>query len=412
MAELKIDTHELHIPLEKCKPYPGIPLRFDMEVPRIGESIHVHGQQEPGTAVKNGEEYLIADGRRRLLGCRYSYEKYGSPSTYWARVYEGLDEIQIFTQAFVKNDERKSLSLLEEVDYFREAIKKFGTKVAIQIGIHAGRPEDYMKRVHAVCDWIEPKLVKLHKIEVKSEHRFKLLHLESLSVYRNDEMTFYQMAAVAAARKINPSEVDPTGIRSLVKYYAPWFGQEFPEYMLQEQNPSGEQTDTVGTGVETETEETSRQKSDTKSKDETARDSKGERHLQEDIYLAECPHCGAKNPFQFRWNDSELIFVSPKDDGNPKKEACVPDSLYVTERRCLRCGKAFKLVISPKGQSSLAMATHKRVAIPGPQKTYTGKILVWDPAYANSGRESEAWLVVSGDSQARFINGKLVPIKD
>ncbi len=272
-----------------------------------------------------------------------------------------------------------------------------------------------MKRVHAVCDWVENKLAKLHRIEVKTEHRFKLSHLESLSAYRNDEAVFYQVAAVAAARKINPSEIDAGGIKSLLKYYAPWFEQEFPEYATHEgsETPASanDQTTIRETRIETAAEETSRPRSDSKPNDETAAPA---RHIQADIYFAECPHCGAKNLFQFRWKDSEVIFISTKDDGNPEKEACVPDSLYTTERRCLksRCGKAFKLLVSPKGHNTLGIATHKRVAVPEPKKTFTGQILVWDAAYVNSGRESEGWLVVSGNSKARFINGKLVPMKD
>ena len=43
-------------------------------------------------------------------------------------------------------------------------------------------------------------------------------------------MLYQAAAAVAAARLMNPSDVDPGEIKALVKYYAPWFDQLFPEY--------------------------------------------------------------------------------------------------------------------------------------------------------------------------------------
>lgn len=150
---------------------------------------------------------------------------------FWISVYPDLDEVQIFTQAFIKNDERRCFSFLEEVNYFREANKRFGAKVAAEIGFRAGRQPSYMREVLDVCSWIEGKLAKLHKIELMTEHRFRLSELESLSVFRGDDGAFYEAASVvAAARLVNPSDVDPLEIKALVRYYVPWFERVFPEY--------------------------------------------------------------------------------------------------------------------------------------------------------------------------------------
>jgi hypothetical protein len=226
-----VEAHDLHIPIDKCRFYPGIPMRFEMDIERLGESIHTQGQLEPGMAVKRDDHYLIPDGRRRLLGCRYSRYHYSGPTVYWAMICEDLDEVQIFTKAFIKNNERRSFSMLEEVNYFREANKRFGAKAAGEIGLSAGREADYMKGVIEVCSWIEGKLMKLHKIEMMTEYRFRLSDLENFSPFRSEDAMFYQVAAaVAAARLMNPSNVEPGEIKTLVRYYAPWFDQLFPEY--------------------------------------------------------------------------------------------------------------------------------------------------------------------------------------
>lgn len=230
MAQLGSVSREVHVSIDKCKLYPGIPLRFEMNIEPLGESIHEHGQLEPGMAVKQNDYYLVLDGRRRLLACRYSRYHFGGPTIYSAVLYENLDEVQIFAQAFIKNDERKLFSLLEEVNYFREANKRFGAKVATEIGLRAGREADYMRRVIELCSWIEPNLTKLHRVEMRTGHRFNLSHLGSLSQYRQDAKTFYEIAAVIAACKMNPYDVDLDRVKSLVKYYVPWFEQEFPEY--------------------------------------------------------------------------------------------------------------------------------------------------------------------------------------
>lgn len=233
MAQVNIESREMHVPLDKCKIYPGIPMRLEMDIVQLGESIHQHGQLEAGMAIKRNDEYLIPDGRMRLLGCRYSRYRYGGPTIYWALVYEDLDEVQIFTRAFIKNDEKKYFSLLEEINYFREANKRFGAKIAAEIGIRAGRQPDYMREVLEVCSWIGSKLVKLHKIEMITEHRFRLSELEELAPFRSEDAIFYHAAAaVAAARMMNPSEVDQVEIKSVVKYYAPWFERVFPEYWI------------------------------------------------------------------------------------------------------------------------------------------------------------------------------------
>ncbi|MBI4257441.1 MAG: ParB N-terminal domain-containing protein [Thaumarchaeota archaeon] len=230
MSELNVESGETHIPLEKCMLYRGIPMRLDMDIERLGESIHTRGQLEPGMAIRQNDRYLVPDGRRRLLACRYSRYHYGGPNVYSAIVYRDLDEVQIFTQAFIKNNERKSFSLLEEVNYFREASKRFGSKVATEIGLRAGRDVDHMKGVLEACGWIEGNLVKLHRIEMRTGHRFSLSHLGSIAQYRQDAKTFYQIAAVIAACTMNPHNVDLDRVKSLVKYYVPWFEQEFPEY--------------------------------------------------------------------------------------------------------------------------------------------------------------------------------------
>ncbi len=72
MSQPKVEAHEAHLPLDRCRLYPGIPIRFELDVPGIGESIRRQGQQEPGMAIKWNSDYLIPEGRRRLLGCRYS----------------------------------------------------------------------------------------------------------------------------------------------------------------------------------------------------------------------------------------------------------------------------------------------------------------------------------------------------
>ncbi len=230
-AHLGMEAREFHLPLDKCRLYTGIPMRFETDIELLGESIHNHGQQEPGIAVEQGDHYLVPDGRRRLLGCRYAKYYYGGPIIYWATVYHDLDEVQMFTIAFIKNADRESFSLLDEFNYFREAKKRFGTKVAAEIGIRAGREVDYMRKLVEVCSLIEGKLVKLHKIETMTEYRFRLSDLENLSTHRSESEMFYRAAAaVAAARLMNPQEAESSEIRTLVRYYAPWFNEVFPEF--------------------------------------------------------------------------------------------------------------------------------------------------------------------------------------
>ncbi|MBI3023377.1 MAG: ParB N-terminal domain-containing protein, partial [Thaumarchaeota archaeon] len=77
MSHRSMEAREFHLPLDKCRLYPGIPMRFEMGIERLAESIHNHGQQEPGMAIELDDYYLVPDGRRRLLGCRYARYYYG-----------------------------------------------------------------------------------------------------------------------------------------------------------------------------------------------------------------------------------------------------------------------------------------------------------------------------------------------
>ena len=98
------------------------------------------------------------------------------------------------------------------VYFFDFVVKKVGKTQAAEIGIRGGKQPDYMRRLLEVSLWITSMLKKLHEVETKSGFRFRLAHLESLAIHSGDPRTFYSIAAIAAERGLDPSEVEVNGL--------------------------------------------------------------------------------------------------------------------------------------------------------------------------------------------------------
>ena len=410
------------IPTEKVKPYPGLPLRFDMDLDGMIESIHKNGQEIPASAVEgpDGTVYLY-DGRRRYHAVLACAKKWGAPRTIWAKVYEQLPDEAMLVKALVTNEsgrnERKDLSLLEEVDFFDFVVKKVGKTQAAEIGIRGGKQPDYMRRLLEVSLWITPMLKKLHEVETKSGFRFRLAHLESLAIHSGDPRTFYSIAAIAAERGLNPSEVEVNGLDEQLRYFVKWFYGAFPEFKQ-----------VSGDGLHDEPEEgivesvagslaamTARGADGPPgAREGTAKDGSKEAapsrvlHVEADVYFGECPSCEFRNPFKFDWKDGQVTFISIKEDGQPAKQTVVPNSIYEAEHTCTKCGEAFTILIQPEGKSTLRIDCVRKANLPEPGNPVSTSVLCYDPKYARAGREQDGWLVVTADRKVRLVDGRPV----
>ena len=132
-------TPVMEIDLSKCDIHPLFKsMRFDCgeDIEKLCELIHINGQEQPGIVVPvRGKEgyYWSTIGNRRLLACKMSMEKYGSPETFLAIVKNDLSDEDIVIATYVENFSeegggRKDLCFLEEASSLGEMIAKFPTE--------------------------------------------------------------------------------------------------------------------------------------------------------------------------------------------------------------------------------------------------------------------------------------------
>src|ERR1700730_4065391 len=121
------------LPLDEVQPFPGLTARFDEDLDGLLESIRANGQRDPGKAVRRKDGvsgYWVYDGRRRLACCKKLQMLHGTPNTYDALIFENWTEEEVYITSIVSNEsgrnERKNLSLLEEISLFYDMAHKFG----------------------------------------------------------------------------------------------------------------------------------------------------------------------------------------------------------------------------------------------------------------------------------------------
>ncbi|MGA2663451.1 MAG: ParB N-terminal domain-containing protein [Nitrososphaerales archaeon] len=424
-----LDVEVRRLPLAECEPYPGLTARLDEDLAGLTESIRANGQRDPGKAVprKDGAKgYWVYDGRRRLACCKDLYALTGSPATYDALVYEQRSEEDIYVTSILSNEsgrnERKNLSLLEEIALLRDMAERFGDARARQLAVKAGRDSRVATRSIELGQRLWHELPGLAKVEKHSDFRFRLTHLEDLLPYFEDRPTFYKLAAIAAQRRVPPGQIPARNLDHVIAYYVPWFAEAFPGYVaapMSEAGPSHPSPQEAGQPSEAPPDELADRlgRLDPPGRKrplavQPAIDPWRPNHrvFAEDVYLAGCPHCGAQNPFQVRPGQApEVTFMVPNGDGNPQKETVSPDALYACNRTCPSCGLEFSVVFSQKGPDRLAISTHKEPVVAEPEAIYAGGILAWDDAPAT---EDPGWVYIDQAGKSRYHRGKLSPVED
>lgn len=127
------------LPLERIIPDPLQPRKVTVEdaIANLAASMERHGQLDDILVVQNGEDFMLADGHCRTLGAR----RLGWKSIRGRVCPERPSAKDLFTFQYVLNQQRQSLSPLEQLEAFKRFMLEFGmkqTEIADWVGTSKG----------------------------------------------------------------------------------------------------------------------------------------------------------------------------------------------------------------------------------------------------------------------------------
>ena len=333
------------VDLEQCSAHPAVVgMRFEYDCEALEQNIAENGQLEPCRAVRDENnllQLLVYVGQRRLTAVRNLKSKVGTPSTLKVIVDEdGLTDDELVKKALAENvderGERLSLSDLEKISYTRGLLKTFDPQRTERILVNAGFERSSAKKIVSLVGKLESEQIgKLHRIETKSNFRFRVAHLDMLLESENLQ-NFYETAAVAAFSQKPPEEVK--ALRLCSGYFSkdiPWFYEIFPELAVQRAEPSRENVEAnLESDLSPEEAKTSIEKSEF-----------GEFAL-ESVIVVNCHYCSFPNLFRLKTGSPEFVFCNLKEDGLIEKSTMVANSVFDCERECSSCQKNFWITTS------------------------------------------------------------------
>jgi hypothetical protein len=443
------------LPIRQCEPHPDLVMRLDYGegIDGLSESIRANGQQVPGMAIEkpDGSGFWVIAGNRRLRACKLLFEKYGEPSSYKALLFHGLTKEEIYSKAIVENEsergERKNLSVVEEVAFLTSIREALGDEAVVRIGVRAGKNEQSVRKRLFLAEELggEGMLKKLYQIERRCDFSFKLSHLEALAKHAYDQELLLRIAAIAAASKMSPEEVDPKAAPSLLRYSAPWFYELFTELKRGDSstpepqgtdpeqgnfsqsvegknvNPAQQPTLAQGGAEHGDTGPEQGEEEDEKNADSAPVTSLPLQNrisiVAQGTFFAKCPDCGTENPFHGSGLTNierkiELVFYDlskKKEEGQregPEKKTVSPTIILAAPTECSKCSNQFWLDISPRGQGIAAIQSFKEKTFSEPTESQKECTLAYDSRLG----EPDGWVIISGETKYGYREGRRVEL--
>lgn len=366
------------VDVELCLPHPSMErMRFDYGCEALEKNIGENGQLEPCRAVRSDEDgvhLLVYIGQRRLHAVKKLKTKLGSPYTLKVIIDEDdLNEEELIKRALAENIEEKGqrlpLSDIEKVSYCKSLLSTYDEHSTERLLTNAGFDRSTARKILFLVDKFDnQRLERLHKIEAKSNFRFKIVHLDLL-LSCEDEENLYETASLAAFSQKPPEEIKL--LRPGAKHFSkdiPWFGEIFPE--LLSQDPSD------GELVQ-ESEKTS------EAQDREAKSRRQEKEtdlgaLPEPFILIPCHHCESINPFRLRTGLPVFIFSNLRKDGSMEQLAIEANAIFDCERECSSCGKAFWITASVLEGGKMVVETANSKMLETPRREAFVRKLYWD----------------------------------
>lgn len=376
------------IDVDLCSPHPSIlRMRFEYESEALEQSIRENGQLEPCRAVRSEEDgvhLLVYIGQRRLYAVKALKSKYGLPSSLKVVIDEDdISEEELVKRALAENidenGQRLPLSDLEKVVYCRDLLRKYNGQKTEKILTNAGLERNTSRKIIFLVDKFDnQKIERLHKIEVKSNFRFKIAHLD-LFLASEDEENLYETASLAAFSQKPPEEIKT--LRQAARHFSndiPWFGEIFPEFVLGVEDASD---DSKGKEPrdENDSQGTTEAESSSSPEDDNHRESEPRfGALPEPVIVILCYHCKSINPFKLRTGSPEFIFCNLKEEGFIEQLAIGANAVFDCERECSACGKSFWVTASVLEGGKLVVETSRSRSIEMPKQEASVRKVYWD----------------------------------
>jgi hypothetical protein len=332
---------------------------------------------------------LIYVGQRRLNAVKALKEKFGNPSAIKVIIDEDdIDDKELVKRAVAEGiDERGQKvppSDLERISYCRNLLNKYDPLETLKILTNAGLERGTARMNISMVERLNHGMVeRLHKIELRSNFRFRFAHLDAL-ICCEDEENFYESAALAAFTNKPLEEIRTlrVGVRYLAKEI-PWFKELFPEYISQKNE--------TGDSRSAQSDYEKQLSSQRENKEETGLVNKSDQTensadgllvgvFPESVIVVPCLYCGAPNPFNIRVEPQEFIFCTPKESGLIEKLALGAESIFDCQRECSACAKSFWITASvPEGGKALIKTSKSKIMEVPKEEAVSGK-MYWDRA--------------------------------
>jgi hypothetical protein len=408
--ESTMDWNETYdnVDVDLCNPHPSVMgMRFGYDSDSLEQNIKDNGQLEPCRAVRSDEDgvhLLVYIGQRRLNAIKSLKSKYEMPCTLKVIIDEDdVQEEELVKRALAENidenGQRLPLSDLEKVAYCRDLLQKYTGQKTEKILTNAGLEKNTAKKILFLVDKLDnEKVERLHKVESKSNFRFKVAHLDLL-LASEDEENFYETASLAAFSQKPPEEIKALrhGARHFCKDI-PWFNELFPEFTLEEHNKEiedsekGQNGEEPQDGYDSEEEEATRSRLDDNSDGESGNDFGA---LPEPVIIVPCHYCESINLFKLRTGSPEFIFCNLKDEGLIEQLAVGANAVFDCERECSTCGKTFWITTSFLEGGKLVVGRSASRSLDVPKQEAAIRKVYWN-------QKEGGWMLYDETSKKKF----------
>lgn len=403
------------VDIDLCNPHPCVMgMRFEYESESLEQNIKEIGQLEPCRAVRSEEDgvhLLVYIGQRRLHAVKSLMAKYETPCTLKVIIDEDdIQEDELVKRALAENidenGQRLPISDLEKVAYCRDLLQKYTGQKTEKILANAGLEKNTARKILFLVDKFDnEKVERLHKIEAKSNFRFKIAHLDLL-LASEDEENLYETASLAAFSQKPPEEIKTLrqGARHFCKDI-PWFNELFPEFTLEDRGEAIEDVDNEQKGGESQVGDDSDEATGSNDKNRRLEarsddnsDEESENHfgaLPEPVIMVPCLYCKSINPFKLRTGSPEFIFCNLKDEGLIEQLAIGANAVFDCERECSTCGKTFWITASLLERGKLVLETSRSRSLDVPKQEACVRKVYWN-------QKDGGWVLYDEASKKKF----------
>ena len=381
------------VEVESCHPHHAVVgMRFEYDSEALERNMSENGQLEPCRAVRDEQnltQLLVYVGQRRLTAAKNLKSKFGTPSTLKLIIDEdGLSQEELVKRALAENvderGERLSLSDLEKISYARDLMRNYDGQKTERILVKAGFDRNSAKKILSLVGKLESEqIVNLHKIECKSNFRFKIAHLDLL-LGSQDLRNFYETAAVAAFSQKPPEEIKTMIVCS--GYFSkdiPWFYDIFPEFVVRRVEDEVEDGATIPVHDLPQGEGKKRISERVSGISETA---------LEPVIVVNCHYCNSANLFKLKTGTPEFVFCNLKEGGLIEKLSSAANTVFDCERECSKCQRSFWISVSRlDGHVVVETSSSKLVTVSG--KEALMRKVYWD--------QTAGWMLYDETSQEK-----------